>query len=253
MENNSITLDKVLNSKIYLHDKSQISFGSPRQFIEPFLEKLVNSKVSFSVKVSDRVANKEENSDILNEAYGRVLVEAKFPNEYSINEHDHVIGMVYALDTQKPTMRIYSGENAWACTNLAIFGANYIHNVEIMQGIGSIYDKGLEFVENISEQLAKFQKIYSIMNDTQYEGEDINKIMGYLIREGYRNKNLGINPILSAIKDLDDNKSKYAIRENKTSQWNLYSALTQYVTDKVDILDKSSKTVMLSNLFIKDL
>lgn len=253
MENDIVTLNSVLNSKVFVHEKSQISFGSPRQLIEPFLEKLVNSKVEFTVKVSERVANKEAGTDIVNEAFGRVLVEAKFPSEYSIKEHDHVIGMVYSLDTQKPSMRIYSGENAWACTNLAIFGAKYIHNVEIMQGTGSIYDKGMEFIEGITEQLSRFQLLYEKMNDTQYEGEQINTLMGYLLREGYRNKSLGINPILSAVKDLDDNKSKYAIRENKTSQWNVYSALTQYVTDKVSILDKADKTVMLSNLFVKDL
>lgn len=253
METGIVTLDQVLNSKIYVHEKSQLTFGSPRSFLEPFLEKLVNSRVTFKVSVSDRVANKDASTDAINEAFGRVLIEAKFPSEYSVNEHDHVIGMVYALDTLKPTLKIYSGENAWACTNLAIFGAKYIHQVEVLQGIGSVYDKSLEYIEGVSTQLAKFQKIYEQMNDTQYEGEDINKMIGYLLREGYRNKNLGINPVLSATKDLDDNKSRYAIRDNRTSQWNMYSALTQYVTDKVDILDKSSKTVMLSNLFVKDL
>jgi len=65
-----------------------------------------------------------------------------------------------------------------------------------------------------------------------------------------RNKQIGTSAILSAVKDLDDNKSRYAIRENKVSQWNVYSAVTQYITDKVDIVDKASKTVVVSNLFI---
>lgn len=249
---NDINLDKVLNSKVYVHEKSQISFGSPRQYIEPFLEKFVNLGVNFRVDVSDRVANKET-SGATNEAFGRVLIEAKFPTQFCANEHDSVIGMVYALDLQKPVIKIYSGQNAWACTNLAIFGGRYIHQVEILSGYQSVYDKGLEYVEGLTQQLARFQQLYQRMNDTVYEGDDINRIVGYLLRQGYANKQIGTTPVLSALKDLEEPKSRYAIRENKTSQWNLYSALTQYCTDRVDILEKASKTVQISNLFVSEL
>lgn len=245
----NVTLDQVLNSKVYVKENSQISFGSPRQYIEPFLENLRNTNATFSVSVSDRVANKEE-SGTINEAYGRVLVQAKLPNEFCAYEHDSVIGLVYSLDTQKPSVRIYSGENAWACTNLAIFGARYIHTVELLQGINSVYEKALEYVEGVGDQIRRFKQIYEIMNEKFYQGDEIDKVTGYLLREGIRNKQLGTSPILSAIKDLDDPKSKYGIRDDKTSQWNVYSALTQYVTDKVDIVDKASKTVMLSKLFV---
>jgi len=135
-----VSLDQVLNSKVYVKEDSLISFGSPRQYIEPFVEKLQGITNNFRVSVSDRVANKEESGSI-NEAYGRVLIEAKLPNEFCAYDHDSVIGMVYVLDTQKPTMRVYSGENAWACTNLSIFGARYIHQVELLQGNSSIYEK----------------------------------------------------------------------------------------------------------------
>lgn len=247
-----MTMTDILNSKVYMKENSSISFGSPRQYIEPFLEKLKDIKATYRVGVSERVANKDANSNIVNEAYARVLIEAKLPPEFCMKDHDSVIGLVYSLDTQKPTMRIYSGENAWACTNLAIFGARYIHTIELIQGIGSVYEKALEYVEGIMEQLTRFQLIYERMNDKIYSGDDINTIMGHLLRESYRNKQIGTTPVLSALKELEDNNSKYGIREDRTSQWNIYSALTQYVTDKVDILDKSSKTVMLSNLFVNE-
>ena len=142
-----LTLNKVLESKVYLSEKSMVNFGSPRQYIEPFLEKIERSGLNptFKVSVSDRIANKEAESEVLNEAFGRVMVEAKLPAEFSMFNHDSVIGMVYALDTVKPSMRIYSGENARACLNLCIFGAKYVHEVPIMSGISSIYEKGLEY------------------------------------------------------------------------------------------------------------
>lgn len=253
MNEDVITLDGILNSKIYIKEDSAISYGSPRQYIEPLLEKFKDIKdLTYRVAVSQRVANKESEGDVVNEAFGRVLVEAKFPNTYSICDHDSTIGLVYSLDTQKPTMKIYSGENAWACTNLSIFGAKYIHSVELLQGVNSIYDKSLEFVDGLTAQLARFQLIYQKMNDKIYKGEEINTIIGYLLRESYRNKQIGTSAILSALKDLEDNKSRYAIREDKTTQWNIYNATTQYCTDKVDIVDKATKTVMLANLFVND-
>lgn len=244
-----VSLDQVLNSKVYVKEQSTISFGSPRQYIEPFLEKLHGINPEFRVSVSDRVANKEE-SGTLNEAYGRVLVEAKLPSVHSTYEHDSVIGLVYSLDTQKPELKVYSGENAWACTNLSIFGARYIHSVQLLQGTSSVYEKALEYVDGLAEQLRRFKEIYERMNEKVYTGDQIDRVMGYLLREGIKNKQIGTSPVLAAVKDLDDPKSRYAIREDKTSQWNVYSALTQYVTDKVDIADKASKTVMLSKLFI---
>lgn len=247
----NLTIDDLLKSKVYVKENSQISFGSPAQYIEPFLEKLKDTGATYRLAVSDRVANKELSGET-NEAYGRVLVEAKFPNNFCAYEHDSVIGMVYSLDTQKPTIKIYSGENAWACTNLSIFGARYIHSVELLQGTHSIYEKALEYVEGMAEQLRRFKIMYERMNEKIYRGDEINTIVGYLLREGMKNKNLGTTPILSAVKDLEEPKSKYAIRDNTTSQWNMYNAITQYVTDKVDIADKANKTVMISNLFIAD-
>lgn len=252
MQGNTLTIDQVLQSKTYVKEGSSIGFLSPRAYIEPFLEKMKNTNAKFEVNVSERVANKEADSEVVNEAFGRVAIRAIFPNNFSGKDHNSVIGLVYSLDTQKPNMRIYSGHEAWACTNLAIFGARHIHSVELLQGVGSIYEKGLEFVEGMTEQLARFQLLYERMNDKIYKGDEINTTLGYLFREANRNKQIGTSAVMSAMHDLDDPKSKYAIREDKTSQWNMYSALTQYITDKVDILEKPSKTVLISKLFVSE-
>jgi hypothetical protein len=255
MQAQDITLDKVLSSKVYLNEKSMVNFGSPRQYLEPFMEKLTKAGLnpSFTVNVSDRIANKETENENINEAYGRVLIQAKLPEAFTAHNHDSVIGMVYALDTAKPSIRVYSGENAWACTNLAIFGARYVHEVPIMSGVGSIYEKTMEFIDGLTAQLARFQTIYEAMNDKQLQNEEIDRTIGHLLREANRNKAIGTTPVLSAVQDLDNPKSRYSIIEGKTTQWNIYSALTQYCTDKVNIFEKANKTVLLSNLFVKDL
>lgn len=244
-----LTVTDVLKSKVYVNEKGGVNFASPRQYIEPFLEKFKNiSGVDIDVKVSGSVINKEED-DTVNVAYSRVGVKVTLPENYKINGHNSVIGMVYALDTAKPIMKVYSGEDAEACLNLSIFGAQYFHSVEILAGTASIYERAELYIDGVEKQLAEFQKIYERLNDLQYKDGEIDKIMGYLLRSCYANKYIGTNPVLAALKDLENPKSVYAIKENKTSAWNIYSAMTQYITDKVDIADKPTKTVMVSNLF----
>jgi hypothetical protein len=244
-----LTLEDVLRSKIYVQERSNITFGSPRAYIEPFLEKFKNfNGVEFTVETAASVINKEE-SGATNEAYGRVLVQAKLPSQYDVNEHSSIIGLVYALDIVKPVIKVFSGENAWACMNLSIFGAQYVHTVDILSGTSSIYSRTESYVKSVEEQLAEFQKMYERLNDRTYKGQEINELLGHLLREGVRNKNLGILPITYAARELENEKSKYAIVDNSTTAWNVYSALTNFVTDKVDIAEKANKTLMISNLF----
>lgn len=244
------TLEDVLKSKVYVNEKGGVNFHSPRQYIEPFLNKFKNiSGAQYDVKVSGSVMNKEEDETV-NIAYSRIGVKVTLPEQYRSNEHNSVIGMVYALDVTKPIMKVFSGEDADFCTNLAIFGAQYFHSVEILAGTANIYERAGLYLEGVEKQLAEFQKVYERLNDTMYKGEDeINRIMGHILRKSYENKYIGTNCVLSALKDLENNKSRYAIKDNETSAWNIYSAMTQYVTDKVDIAEKPVKTVMISNLF----
>ncbi len=245
-----LTLDDVLKSKIYVKDNAAVSFQSPAAYIEPFLETLKNiNGIEYEVGVSGTIANKNAEDNKLNEAFARIKVEAKLPREYNIEEHDSVIGMVYGLDTQKPVMKIYSGRNAWACTNLCIFRADHIHQVELMQGIDTIYEKSKVYAEQVTDHITSFGQRLKELKTTEHSGSDIDRVIGALLRKGIQNKQVGISHISSAAQALYDKSSVYAIRNGVTTQWNIMSALTQYVTDKVDIVDKCTKTLYVANLF----
>lgn len=244
----ALTLEQILNSKIYVKDGAGVAFQSPREYIEPFLTAVQSLSPTFEVAISGRNANKNEDNTI-NESFARVHVCAKLPNEYCVEEHNSVIGLVYGLDTQKPVMKVYAGRDAWACTNLAIFRADHVHQVELVQGTATIYEKAARFAELVPEHIQQFVQKVKAMKDRQYEGPEIDRVIGRLLRESLNNKFVGTTPVLAAVQSMEDAKSVYAIRENKTTQWNMYSAVTQYVTDKVDIVDKPTKTVLISNIF----
>ena len=254
MQGLEIPLTELMESKTYIGDNTMIKFGSPQEYIEPFIEKFnAVPGTEFIVNVSGRSANKENDSDKINQAFGRVAVIAKMPQQYCIHDHDTNIGITYALDIAKPVIKVYAGQNAWACTNLAIFGAKYVHSVDLMQNGPSVYPKIQEYLDSATEQLAKFQEIYERMNDRIFQGKEINEVIGYILRNASKDKGIGTTAVLSAVKDLDDTKSKYAIKEDKTSQWNIYAAITDYVTRKVDAFEKPSKTQLIGNLFVTNI
>lgn len=243
-----LNLETILSSKTFVRDGAGVAFQSAKDYIQPFIDVVSNLNPTFEVAISGRNANKNEDG-FINESFARVHICAKLPDQFNVDEHTSVIGLVYGLDTQKPIMKVYSGRNAWACTNLAIFRADYIHQVELVQGTGSIYEKAKLFGTLVPEHVQQFAAKVSEMKKKIYEGREIDTVVGKLLRESINNKFVGTTPILSAVQALEDSKSVYAIRENYTTQWNLYSAVTQYVTDKVDIIDKPTKTVLISNIF----
>lgn len=242
-------LNDILNSKIFVAEKSAINFLSPRDYINPFIDVVSSLNPTYEVAVSGVSANKNQENNEINQSFGRVKIEAKLPIEYSIEEHDSVIGIVYALDIQKPIMRIYSGRNAWACTNLAIFNAEHLHTVELLQGVGSIYQKASSFTTSITTQIEQFANKVRTMKNIELSQKQTDEVIGNLLRKAIANKTVGTTPIISAAQSLYDKNGKYSMIDGKTTEWNIYSAVTQYITDKVDIVDKAFKTVHIGSMF----
>ncbi len=245
----ALSLQDVLSSKIYIKNDGAIPFQSPEAYITPFLESVQRLNPTFTVDVSGRTANKNTDSDSVNESFARIKIEAKLPIEYNVDEHDSVIGMVYGLDTLKPIMKIYSGRNAWACTNLAVFRADHLHQVEMLQGITSIYEKSKTYSEQVTDHIEHFARRIKEMKDKQLVGRQVDEAIGGLIRKSIQNKMVGTTPIMSAAQALYDKSSVYSLRDDRTTEWNLFSAVTQYITDKVDIIDKPTKTLYVHNMF----
>lgn len=245
----NLTLDTILNSKTYVPEKAGLAFRSPKEYIEPFLEIVRTLTNEFKVEVSGRTANANEDASV-NESFARVKIEAQLPAEYQIMEHTSVIGMVYGLDTAKPVMKLYSGRNAWSCTNLAIFNADHLMSVEMMQGIAPIYEKAKSFSAQAADHIKEFaEKVQRMKNRERVGKPQIDEVVGGLVRLAIANKAVGTTPILNATQALYDKNNVYAIRDERTTDWNIFSAVTQYITDKVDIVDKATKTLYVSGMF----
>ena len=100
-----ITIDQLLSGKnTKIKDKE---FFATKAYVEPFLDRVSKVTDDFQVKVElpDQITMTEDADDI---TYNRVWLQAVLPDDYIVDNHKEVIGMVYGLDTRKPVVKFIS-------------------------------------------------------------------------------------------------------------------------------------------------
>jgi hypothetical protein len=254
---NQLTLNEVLESKIFVNSSAGTIFKSPKDYIEPFIDSISGITSDFTVQAVDGSINANDELDF-NKAFSRVLIEANLPKDkYSYlgnNDRDTLdskIGFIYALDLGKPIMKVFAGKDVRACTNLTIFDAEHLYSQEMTGNINSIYKKATEYANNIEKDLEEFLKKMNILINSRYEGSKLDELNGRMIKAALKKPKLGTTPILSAIKDIYDPKSVYSIDkvDKSISGWTYYNAVTENLK-KADIVDRSLKTVLLSEIIL---
>lgn len=239
-----LPINEIINSKIYTKE-SKVSFQSPRAYIQPFLDIVKTNNIT--CKVQNPVTNTNEDGSI-NTAYPRVVVEAHVGQQ--IEGYDSVLGMIFALDLQSPVIKVYTGQNAHACTNLTIFQANQVSEHSLMNDYSDIYRKAESYVQNKELEIAKFLETRQRLIDEFYNEEQLKNELGrLLLTTTKKSSKLGYTAIAGAAKLMQDRSSIYFLQKGEScSKMNLYDAITQNITDSPDILHKPNKTIAVSQL-----
>lgn len=241
-------LSEVLATKIYVKENGSVDFKSPGAYIEPFLEAVrYNGKeADVTIKTQGDVINSNEGGS-MNIAYPRVNIEVR--TNHSVEGFQSVIGMIYALDLQKPEIKIYTGQNAHACTNLTIFNADGVYTQSLLGGFGTVYNHATEYLNKKEAEAAEFKEILDNLTNTLMSTEELNEEIGRILRAGSKTK-IGTSPIVQASNRLDDRESIYYVHPGaRCSKMNLYDAITQSFTNSKNILDRPTQTIQLSKLF----
>ena len=244
----SIQLADVLDSRIYVKENSGGGFQSPRTYLEPFLDRVKADEVV--VKVQDPVTNQNEDGT-QNVSYPRVLVEAKVGSQ--IQGYDSVIGFLYALDIQHPLVKVFTGQNAHACTNLTIFNADNVYQMNLLGNLTFAYEKAEQYFNNKQREIEEFLKVREELVNTYYDSESLQKELGRLLMLTTSNKNVGYpsSGISQAAKWLQDKNSIYHVKADEMcSKMNLYDSLTQSITNSNDVLYKPNKTLAVAKMLI---
>lgn len=243
-----LSLSEVLDSRIFVKENSGSGFQSPRTYIQPFLDRVKPDEVT--VKVQDPVTNQNEDGS-QNVSYPRVLVEAKVGSQ--IQGYDSVIGFLYALDIQHPQVKVFTGQNAHACTNLTIFQAEHVYQMNLNGNLTFAYEKAEQYFNNKQKEIEEFLRVREELVNTFYDNESLQKELGRLLMLTTSNKNVGYpsSGVSQAAKWLQDKNSIYYVKPDEMcNKMNLYDSLTQSITNSNDVLYKPNKTLAVAKMLI---
>ena len=109
-------------------------FYTTKAYVEPFLDRMSKYTDEFiiNVKPADQISltpSGEVNFEDI--VYNRVWIQAVLPNEYAYDNHKRVMSMLYALDTRKPVVKMYTGALNMACLNLCVFNPDALDVAEL--------------------------------------------------------------------------------------------------------------------------
>lgn len=242
-----IELKELLESKAFVKEGSGMDFKSPEAYIGPFIDTANHYTDNFKVQVVSPVENKNDDESI-NRAFPRLLLEAKMPTSFDVADSFATVGLMLALDTQRPTVKLYTGKRVHACTNLTIFNADNVFTAELTN-LGAAFKKAFDYFQKVEKDNEEYFRIVTKLKERELDMEGINKLMGDLLLSTTKNKFIGTSAVMNASKELINSSSVYAIKEGKTTEWNILNAHTAYLSTKVDIAEQATKTMLFANLF----
>ena len=244
-----LMIDEVLESKIYVKDGSAVNFKSPKDYLGDFVTEARSNDPIWRVKVADPVVN-EETSGARNIAYPRVMAEADLGE--LIPNFRAVVGLIYALDLQKPVIKCYSGFNVSSCINLSIFNADNVFQQELLGDYEKVISTARNYFQEKEKDVIDFKEKFNKLQTSFLTEPQLNELLGRMLRESHKTR-LGTTPILGAAKLLDDNASSYYVKPNgkfTCNRFNVYNAVTQILTNSNDIVDRPNKTIQLAKLIM---
>ena len=254
-----IQLEQLLKGKqTRIKDKE---YFETEAYVNPFLERMSKLTSDFKVKVElpDQVTlTKEGDVNLEDITYNRVWVQAVLPEQYNVDNHQDVVGMVYGLDTRKPIVKFYRGGLNMACTNLCVFNPDYL-DVQELQSESAIDYRPLDSLINKANEIKVFlEKLHGITfpRDNQF----INEQLGMWVRNclnipyhnGINNVKLATSTAIDAYKLLfeKDSSEYYVPVTSNTDMFNVYNAFTELISNDKDkdIMNKCEKTLLLKNI-----
>lgn len=241
---------------------------STEAYVTPFLERMSKFTNDFRIqaKLPDQISiTKKEDLNLEDTVFNRVWIQAILPEEFSFNNHQEVIGMVYGLDVRKPVFKIYRGALNMACLNLCVFNPSFlsVQEIEPERSVNfSPINRVMEETSDISTWLHRLEE-----TEVPYNKEIISENLGDWVRNilnpsnyidnGYGKVKLATSVAVDAYKLLYEKEdSPYFVKRGcPTNMFNVYNSFTEIITNDgsavngaKDIMNKVEKTLLLKNI-----
>lgn len=254
-----LTIEELLKGKATVIKGKE--YLNTEAYVTPFLETM--SKFTNNFEIQAKLPNQmslTQNDNLNSEdtIFNRVWIQAILPEEYTFENHQEVIGLVYGLDTRKPVAKIYRGALNMACLNLCIFNPTFLN----VQEIDPSRPINFKCLTPLMEQVSDIKVWLDKLSNTEilYDEKQINENLGIWIRKslnssydtGYGKVKIATSVAIDAYKLLYEKEdSPYFIKHGEpTSAFNIYNAFTEIVSnvDTKDIMNKAEKTLLLKDI-----
>jgi hypothetical protein len=250
-----ITIDELLKGKATRIKKNE--YFPTKAYVEPFLDRVSKITDKFVVKVEtpNQITTNEGTEDL---TYNRVWIQGILPDDYIIENHQEVIGMVMGLDVRKPIAKFYRGGVNMACCNLCVFNPTFLECQEIYPEAALNYKP----VDNLVNKTSELRQWLNTLHTTTFERteQNINESLGMWIRRsldisfnnGFGKVKLAVSSAIDAYKLLfvDSESDYYVHKGENTDLFNIYNAFTDIISNDKDkdIMNKAEKCLLLKDI-----
>lgn len=240
-----LEINELLDSKTYVNNG--ITFPKVTDLVTPFLRIFGDS--TFKVETDNAIVNQDPDTLAMNTAYPRVKIEHRA--ESSITGFTSVVGLLYGLDIGKPVIKVYTGQEVNACTNLCIFHSEHSSSYDLMSG-GDIkaYNKAEKYFRDKVIEMEEYEGIYQQLQRQIENENEFNEILGDALKRSIK-KNL-VSTITKGVKSMITPNSKYHIYpsgEFNCTMWNMYNSFTETL-NTAELLERPIKTLELYKLLV---
>ena len=250
-----LTVEQLLQGKATKIKEKE--FFTTKAYVEPFFDRMSKYTEEFiiNVKPADQISltpSGEVNFDDI--VYNRVWVQAVLPDEYAYENHKRVMSMLYALDTRKPVVKMYTGALNMACLNLCVFNPDAL-NVAELEPITAINYSPINLLmgmnDTIKSTLEKLDKMIFNRNEIYEDlGLWIDRCITSKFNSGFGTVKIAESAPVNVYKDLFYNEdSNYYTKGEEVDGFTVYNAFTDLITqDKKDLVNKFEKTLLIKEI-----
>jgi hypothetical protein len=250
-----LTVEQLLQGKATKIKEKE--FFTTKAYVEPFFDRMSKYTEEFiiNVKPADQISltpSGEVNFDDI--VYNRVWIQAVLPDEYAYENHKRVMSMIYALDTRKPVVKMYTGALNMACLNLCVFNPDAL-NVAELEPTTAINFSPVNILMGMTDTI---KVTLEKMSRKTYTRESIYEELGLWIDRSITAKyNTGFGTVkiaesapVNVYKSLFyEEDSNYYVKGDEVDGFTVYNAFTDLITqDKKDLVNKFEKTLLIKDI-----
>lgn len=250
-----LTIEQLLQGKATIIKGNE--FFTTKAYAEPFLDRMSKYTDEFiiNVKPADQISlTKEQEVNFEDIVYNRVWIQAVLPDEYAYENHKRVMSMLYALDTRKPVVKMYTGALNMACLNLCVFNPDALNTAELEPQTAINFNPiqilmGME--DTIKSTLEKLSNKTYLRNDMFEElGLWVDRCITSKYNSGFGTVKIAESAPINVYKDLFyDEDSDYYVEGDEVDGFTVYNAFTDLITqDKKDLVNKFEKTLLVKEI-----